>query len=108
MPWYLIGGFVGRVYDTGGGGILIGVGVVAIGAAICGIVFRLGWLRAIQLLAAVGALVLGIWQAIDIARLAEMWGVSALGLFGLGIPIILVGALIVGWPSLLSLKRKRH
>ncbi|MFC2077728.1 hypothetical protein ACFLTM_02855 [Candidatus Bipolaricaulota bacterium] len=108
LPWYHGPGFAVRGYDVGVGFILMGIGVVATGLSIYGMKSRWGWLRVLNLLAAVGGLVLGIWQGTDIAQLADLSGIAVVDFAGLGIPITLAGSIVVGASSSFSLRRKKR
>jgi len=106
LPWYRIGSFVGRGYDEGDGYIVMGIGLVASGLAIYGLISRRGWLRFFELIAAMGALGFGVRLAIDIAHEASAWRVSVNDF--LGIPVILAGAILVGVASVMSLAKKKR
>jgi len=86
----------------------MGIGLVASGLAIYGLISRRGWLRFFELIAAMGALGFGVRLAIDIAHEASAWRVSVNDFFGLGIPVILAGAILVGVASVMSLAKKKR
>ncbi len=108
FPWYQFGGIAARGYDSEDGFIFIGIGIVAAGLGLYGMISRLGWLRVLLLLGSIGALGLAVRLAIDVADLARLYNLEVIDFFGLGLPIIAAGALLIGISSIISFTRKRR
>ncbi|MBN1857828.1 hypothetical protein JW848_01325 [Candidatus Bipolaricaulota bacterium] len=94
--------------DQREGIITLFVGLLIAGLAIYSLISRKGWLRPLLLLAACGSLVLIVLTAIDITRAAEAWQVSPIEFSGLGIAIVLVGALVATGAGVANLRSRRR
>ena len=94
--------------DQSEGIITLIVGLLIIGLAIYSLISRKRWLRPLLLLAACGSLVLIILPVIDIIRAANAWQMNPVDLSGIGIAIVLIGALVATGASIANLRSRRR
>ncbi len=108
LPWFRFQGATDIGINYSEGVLALIAGIVVVGLAIASLVLGWRWLKPLLLLASLGSLVLIIFVVVDIIQAANAWQANPVEFSGIGIAVVLIGALVATGTSAASLRLRRR
>ncbi len=108
LPWFRFQGTSDIGINYSEGVLALIAGLVITGLAIALLILGWRWLKLLLLLASCGSLVLIIFVVVDIIQAADAWQANPVDFSGIGIAVVLIGALVATGTSAAALRMRKR